>query len=137
MRTQNEIVQQMKKYEQEQLFLDFRSEVLLEFLDYDHARPFLKDGVTAEEWEKARAGASVMAAMTDYMSFAWGKANDERGLSANRSVQKMQAYLWLLGDEELATEIARPGNYGWYGKTALAMVCEKYNLPNEDNGDRG
>ena len=33
------------------------------------------------------------------MTFAWDKANNERNLSAGRSINHFEVWLWLLGDE--------------------------------------
>jgi hypothetical protein len=57
------------------------------------------------------------------MPFAWEKANDCRGLSANRSIEHMTAWLWMLGDD-LADKM--DGLYEYYGKPCLRAICEKY-----------
>jgi len=41
---------------------------------------------------------AIIAKIVDYMPFAWEKANDERGLSAIRSIEHMKAWTWLLND---------------------------------------
>jgi len=71
--------------------------------------------------------------MRDYISFAWEKANDKRGISANRSIDHFKGWLWLLGDEE-GIEYLK-ANYAPYGKPGLAYTCKKYGFKNEDNGD--
>ena len=76
---------------------------------------------------------NVIKAMRDYVSFAWEKANDKRGISANRSIDHFKGWLWLLGDEE-GIEYLK-ANYAPYGKPGLAYVCKKYGFKNEDNGD--
>ncbi len=72
---------------------------------------------------------SVIAEMRDYMSFAWDKANNCRGLSAYRSMVHYKVWLWLLKDDSIDTE-----EYEYYGKPQLAMICKKYGFRNEDNG---
>jgi len=76
---------------------------------------------------------NVIKSMKDYMSFAWEKANDKRGISANRSIDHFKGWLWLLGDEE-GIEYLK-ANYVPYGKPGLAYICKKYGCKNEDNGD--
>ncbi len=76
---------------------------------------------------------NVIKAMQDYMSFAWEKANDKRGISANRSIDHFKGWLWLLGDEEGLRYLKV--NYAPYGKPGLAYVCKKYGFKDEDNGN--
>ena len=76
---------------------------------------------------------NVIKYMQDYMSFAWEKANDKRGISANRSIDHFKGWLWLLEDEE-SIEYLKV-NYAPYGKPGLAYICIKYGFKNEDNGN--
>lgn len=112
------------------IFAGMVSGDFLEFLDYAHAKEFLKAGVTEEEFMKTApkepTRENVIATMLGYMPFAWEKANGERGLSAARSMYHYTNWLWLLGNEDelnLAEEI---GDYDDYGKTNLRTICEKY-----------
>lgn len=71
---------------------------LMDPLDFEHAKRFLKDGVTAEEWAAAQAetGGTAHSART-YVPFAVGKIRDHRGLSAGRSVDHFRGWAWLMG----------------------------------------
>ena len=73
-------------------------------LPYEHAKPFLNEEVNKEEWElkSCPRPTGVLAEMKKYMNFAWDKANNCRGLSACRSLMHMQAWLWLLGEDEVS-----------------------------------
>ena len=105
-------------------FFGFQRNDLMEFLPFQDARRFLKPETTEDEWVLKTADEdTVRALILNYMPFAWQKANDCRGLSADRSIQHMKAYLWLLGDE-LADRLA--GMYEYYGKPCLRAICEKY-----------
>lgn len=122
MRTQAEIV---TKIEGSSDFLGFDRDVYIGFLDYEHVRKFLKEGVTREEWDDARTELnreSILASMREYMDFAWGKVRDHRCISASRSVDKMRAWAWLLGDEQLLAEI-EAAEYTNYGAPKLAAIC--------------
>lgn len=139
MKTVDQIVAQIKAWEPD--FFGFRSSDLLKYLPFEAAKPFLKDDATAETW--AESGYpheltfdAVLKVVHDYMEFAWGKANDERGLSAGRSIDHMSAWLWLLGDDALAEAIR---DYGMYGKPQLRAICEKFDWDwrKWDNGDWG
>lgn len=63
---------------------------------------------------------SIEATMRDYMSFAWGKANNCRGLSALRSLSHYQAWLWMVDHP------VNFANYTHYGKPQLRAICEHY-----------
>src|SRR5271155_995226 len=100
--TQDELVQKFKSYEKgyEDFFGAIRGDIL-PYMDYPHAKEFLKDDVTQEQWDKERhqlTRENVLKEMLDYMPFAWEKANSQRGLSANRSINHFEAWLFLLGE---------------------------------------
>lgn len=71
---------------------------------------------------------AVIAEMKDYLAFAFGKANDCRGLSANRSISHYLAWTWLSGDREFSAEILRhyTEDYQFYGKLILRKIAERY-----------
>lgn len=95
-----------------------------EFLSYEAAKPFLKDGVKKVEWDKEKKNKdkeSIKAIMLDYMPFAWNKANGCRGLSAGRSLRHYQAWLWMAGEY-----ISGLMNYEHYGKEKLIEICNLY-----------
>jgi len=104
-------------------------EVLLYQLDYDAIRPVLADGVTADDWAAARASElNVETAARAYLLFAVGKADDERGISAERSVIKLREYAWLLGRDDVITAMdAAP--YPPYGKPTLRAFADGMGYP--------
>ncbi len=122
MKTQQEIADRIAE-RRERDILGFETGELIPFLDYSHARPFLKEGVTEPEWAESQTTLtveSVRQQMVDYMEFAWSKANNFRGISASRSLQHYQAWLWLLGEEALASDLE---DYEFYGKDELVKIC--------------
>ena len=124
-RTPEEIVARLKEIEKTDFFGFQRSDIL-ECLPFNAARPFLRDGATADQWAqymKPRDAESIKARMLEYMPFAWDKANDCRGLSAMRSIEHMKAWLWLLNDP-LGARLDDLFHY--YGKPCLRAICEKY-----------
>lgn len=135
MQTQSAIVTRLN--ERKSAPLDFFPEVVIGFLTFNQAKPFLNFKTTSEEEvrEKWAADAlmeeTVLAEMKEYMAFAWGKAQDHRGISANRSVQKMEAWAWLLErDDEIDWE-----NYSQYGAPILKQVCEVFDFPIPEDED--
>lgn len=79
-------------------------------------------------WEdrRLRTVADVRKAITDYLPFAWGKANDCRGLSAGRSIGHFLGLLWLHGPdgEAIANRPEFGDGFEFYGKPALVLVSE-------------
>ena len=91
-------------------------------LPFEKAKPFLHETQKIEDWKIApRDRESILKEMYDYMPFAWDKANDYRGLSASRSMEHYQAWVWLAGDD-----LGDLSNYEYYGKDHLARICEYY-----------
>lgn len=131
MRTADEIVAKIDKKQNE--LLGFWPEVLIEFLTFDDAKPFLKPEATADEWSTptVQSREIIIEKMRDYMEFAWGKVENHRGISASRSVEKMEAWIWLLGDDLDLDAI----DYAQYGAPKLAAVCERYGFPIPDGAE--
>ncbi len=126
MKTQDEIVERMEQVKDNDFF-GFQQSDLMDYLDYDHSKPFLKDDTTKEQWEEfAVETKTPTEAIKDYMPFAWEKANNCRGLSASRSIEHMTAWLWLDGKDELLPKME--SEYEFYGKPCLVIVCREYNI---------
>lgn len=126
MRTQDEIVARIEEAKKTDIF-GFEITEYIPFLDYTHAKPFLMDGTTEEQYTemyKPMIDENILAAMKSYMEFAWEKANNCRGISANRSMAHYKAWLWLLNDGFL--EQFERIEYEHYGKEKLIAICEKY-----------
>ena len=132
MKTKAEIVDDIKKNGKDDVF-GFRLEVFLPFLDFSTLREagVLKPDATSEGLEdrKPLTREAVLEEMRDYMEFAWDKAANHRGLSASRSIDKMEAWLWLLDDADLC----KPYGYASYGAPKLKVICNKYGFPIPDD----
>src|SRR3972149_11572092 len=72
---------------------------------------------------------SVKADAVAYRRFAVGKAEDHRGISAGRSIEKMREYLWLLGDDALLGRFL-DAPYPQYGAPQLKVLWDAW-LPDE------
>ena len=70
--------------------------------------------------------------MRTYMAFALGKAEDHRGLSAGRSVDKLRAWAWVLCDDDRFREGQQP--YRNYGVPILKAMCEHYGFDFPQHG---
>lgn len=119
-RTQEQIVERVRTQSQRDPF-GMTGMDLLEWLDFEHAKEFLKPEVTAEQWAGREQPEPIRDQMIKYMDFAWEKANNCRGLSAGRSLNHYNNWLWLLGEDQLAESMLK---YEHYGKENLRRVCE-------------
>lgn len=137
LKTSAEIVSRMRDSVSDDLFGTQRGD-LLEFLPFDVAREWLKEETTAEQWAecfKQPTREAVLNEMREYFDFAVGKALDERGLSANRSIFHFTAWVWLLGDEEMLRFLDDGSNYSPYGAPMLLEIARKYDLRPKEESD--
>lgn len=107
-------------------FLGFQREVLITALPFEIASEFLKEGTTAEEWaaQSEETAEKQAAESARYLEFAIGKATDHRGISAGRSVEKLEAHAWVAGRDDVlrAMEVAGYQNYGAPKLKAFALA---------------
>jgi hypothetical protein len=134
MRTQEEIVARIHALKEVELF-GFGRGVLLGYLDFEHAQPFLaefKGPTTAAQWEEEypadkRTEEHALVEARDYNDFAWEKVSDHRSNSAMRNIDKMRAWAWLLGKDDVLTQ-AEEAQYEPYGAPQLRILCEGMGL---------
>lgn len=125
-RSQDEIVAQIRSHREDDM-LGFEIEEYVPYLDFAHAKEFLKPEITERKWMRnVKTVKPPAEAIKAYMPFAWGKANGCRGISANCSIEHMIAWLWLDGKDWLRKEYDE--NYEYYGKPQLVKICEEYNI---------
>lgn len=132
-RSQEEIVERMDARGEGDP-LGFETSEYFEYLDFDHARPYLKETVTAKEFAAATATAPPKEAMVSYMEFAFDKAHGERGISAERSIGHMVAWAWLSGDDKLLDYIEN-ARYDGYGLSILRGICQRLEIDPKQHGD--
>lgn len=119
-RSQEEIYNLIQSFTRLDDFFGVKKGDLIFYLDWDHAKEFLK--CSEHEWN-TREGQdkNPVDEMKSYMPFAWDKANNFRGLSAARSLDHYAVWLWLIGEEEIPKTFP---NYEFYGKPQLIDICE-------------
>lgn len=129
MRTQEQILARINA--STSLF-GFDVDVLTDYLETPNLLPLIKDEsrekVAAEHKPKPLDRAAILKDFAEYMSFAWGKASSHRGLSAERSITKLLAWLWLLEEDKLIADVEN-APYENYGCPKLALMCERLGLP--------
>lgn len=132
-RTQEEFVAKLTATSE--MPFDFSGEVASEFLDWEHVKPLLTEEALAkydsgEEkftyWDTPQKAAQ---SFLDYLEFASGKAQDQRGLSAIRSIQKLSCWMWALGRDDLAELLNDDDLYNPYGAPALIACSERLGIP--------
>lgn len=110
-------------------FLGFEVNEYLSALEYEYVKDLLKKGETEESWgpPTLQTDEDVMGQMRDYMEFAFEKANNQRGISADRSICHYIAWTWLI-DPEFSAKLEEEykGNYHSYGKHLLVGICKHY-----------
>lgn len=123
------------KYEsiKAQDFLGFSAEAYLPFMNWEDAKEYYKE----EFRQKVDSGEikytnviieEAAQDFLDYMNFAWDKAQNMRGISASRSIEKLSAMLYCMNRADLAEEIQREELYNPYGAPALINICKKMRI---------
>ncbi len=101
---------------------------LVGYLDFAYAKPFLNDDVTEEQWAADVVDVSAEKRPLDearaYLSFAFDKCLDHRGISASRSLNHFRTWFWLAGDDKTLAFIEDDANYPQYGAPVLAKIAE-------------
>jgi hypothetical protein len=132
-RTPEEILAKIREHEKNKTdFFGFQRQDLITFLPWEEAKEFLKKEyvtkVEAGKEEKWEAYTDPVERIKDYMDFALDKATGHRGLSAGRSIDHMQAWLWLAGEDELLAQAEDDKNWGQYGAGILMLICKHYDI---------
>ena len=136
MKTVNEVIEKIEEIKDKDFF-GFKTGDLIGYLPFNKAKQYLKPEVTEvteNEWKPQLLNKElIIKEMSEYMSFAWEKANNERGISAGRSMAHYLIWIWLIGDENEFDNIEK---YSYYGKDHLVKICKHYGFKNEDDGER-
>lgn len=110
---------------------DFGKMQLVACLPYEDAVPYLKDEVAKEDFGEMTPDGDLrgwaLGEIKWYLDFAFMKAENKRGLSAMRSVQKIREWVWLLDDEDLYREYVE-AEYQPYGLPKLRLVRDSLEI---------
>ena len=126
-RTEDEILEHVEHVKDLDFFAVRRCD-LWSALPWQTARtrvPILS-AIPRKEWEAPDSFIAdddvLVERIIDYIPFAVDKAENHRGLSANRSVDHFKAWVWLMGDD--AWRAIPWENYPQYGAPILAAVAD-------------
>lgn len=115
MRTQEEIINKISEVKSDDWMGTITSD-LVNCLEFSNAKDFLKDEITEKEWQEngfmKNTDGNIKKEMQEYLSFAFGKAEDERGISAGRSMDHYYAWIWLLDEETHFGDVREYDSYG-------------------------
>lgn len=126
MRTQEEI---LARFENADDFFGTQQSDLVSYMEFENAKPHLKEDYV----KQVEAGEKTWEISTDpkkeilsYLNFAYDKAEDQRGLSAGRSMLHFKTWIWL-DDENFYNEIIEMiDDYTNYGIPTLDKISEHY-----------
>jgi len=133
MRTDEEILARIEERKARDFF-GFEAIDLIARLPFSAAKHLLVEGAKEDEWTVLpRDRESLLKEMLEYMDFAWEKANNERGISAGRSMHHYMAWTWLAGDD-----LGELTDYEYYGKDNLLKIAAHYgwDVSHLDDGTR-
>lgn len=128
MRTQEEILARIKNVKPNDFF-GFETRDLVAALEYEHAKPYLNPGVTKEQWDNDHTPyytpENARKCIREYLLFAFEKAYNSRGISAERSQAHFRAWMWLAGDDEILARV-NDIEYSPYGLPKLEAIRQHY-----------
>ena len=130
-RTQEEIIARVNAIGHQEDWLGFRRQVLIEALDFEHAKPYIKDSVTADDWT---VDDDIERFARDYLPFAVEKIRRHKGISAGRSVDKLGEFAWLLGRDDLVVAMDE-ADYPQYGAPKVKAFADGMGWPWPDSPD--
>ena len=125
-RTQEEI---LKRFESVDDLFGTQKGDLICYMSFENAKQFLKEDYVKEvesgqkEWN---ISISPKERILDYLEFAYSKAENQRGLSASRSMLHFKTWIWL-DDKKFYDEIIYDiENYTNYGLSVLDKISKHY-----------
>lgn len=125
------ILKRIEQLEGSDFFGEYRPR-LIGFLDYEHAKPFFKDGVTEEGWEPD-GDIELRKELHRYMEDWWKqKVEDGRGLSVHRGRAQVVNLLFIAGVEawlHIGIDDDEGMDGGWYQEDAYNAVADIFGMP--------
>lgn len=102
--------------------LGFKGEALIEALERATMTDLLRS--PDSDWPET---VDLDQTMRNYLTFAIGKALGHRGISAYRSIEKFDVWVWCLADQDLADRF-ESADYQQYGAPKLQVLVDHFGL---------
>ena len=129
--TQEEILERIEAIVGSDTFGEYRP-ALIGYLDYEHAKQFLKDEVTESGWEQQK-DKELREDIHRYMEGWWkDKVEGGRGIPVHRGRAQMVNRLFLAGIplwEEVGIDETEGMDGGWYQEGAYNKIADLFDLP--------
>jgi len=129
--TQEEILERIEAIEHSDMFGEYRPR-LVGFLNYENAKPFLKDSVIEKGWE-VDTEKDLREELHRYMEDWWKqKIEGGRGISVHRGRAQVVNLLFLAGiplRKEIGIDSDEGIDGGWYQEDAYNLVADLFELP--------
>ena len=137
----NDAIERHLKNEMERSLFAFGVQAAAEIVPYGSIKSLLKEGITEESYAEGMpkyTRDNVIEVMREYMGrIGWDKAENHRGISAGRTIEKMEMWIWLLGEDDWNTYLKHrredPVDYAPYGAPILHLICWLYKFPVPDS----
>ncbi len=105
---------------------------LIDYLPYEHAKQFLKDGIDEDEWSPA-GDEELRSELHRYMDDWWKqKVEDGRGISCHRGRAQVVNLMFLAGIEawiHIGIDSYEGIAGGWYQEDAYNEAADVFGLP--------
>jgi hypothetical protein len=112
-------------------WLGFRREVLTAAMDREHLLAALPDATVPEDWKPCDTEREARG----YLEFAIEKILGHRGISAERSVEKLGEYAWLLDRDDVVSKMD-DADHSQYGAPKVKAFADGMGWPFRAGSDR-
>lgn len=107
----------------------FEWTLYIDYLTYARARKLVPT-ISKLEWQSGHdhvTGTTVIEQMRKYLPFAKQKIEEERNISAQRSLRHYVAWFWLIGEDDFSLKIEKylMEEYADFGRPMLREVEQK------------
>ncbi|MBF0422702.1 MAG: hypothetical protein HQL73_06895 [Magnetococcales bacterium] len=131
MKTDEDILLRIMELEETDLF-KWESNLLITFLPLRLAQPLLEErGLRySDHWiDQDRSYGALREKVSGFMETALEVAIGHRGTKAQRSIDYLHAWIWLMEDEEMLAFMDDGDHFPQYGVPILREICRRYDLP--------
>jgi len=107
-------------------FFGENTALLVTFLSFEDAKPYLKDEALQSQWEQ-KDNEHLRELFTYYKTWWAQKVTDGRGISVHRGRERLVELLFLAGVE--GWEVLRDMDGGWYQEDAYNWTADIFGWP--------